>query len=281
MFAHASTCRPRCWRALALLISSAPARVAAVASRGTERRHGHGLIIGTFPDKFWIIDEATKKIVGSIPYESGIPRRTTMSKDGTRFYTVEAQMEKVEVVDIASRKTIDKFSAERRKQARPHPQPDAGPAASLRHHGDQGGDEADRSVRDRPARARAVRPGVAQDHESDSVAEGRGAGERQHPVLTRRLADVPVQRSGRADLRDEHLHADRQVGAVQADRGWRGTAELWLDRCDNDEPGFYTGIFTMQDPVQNRRVMGIGRVNLAAKRWISTRSVRPRRSGSR
>ncbi len=33
-----------------------------------------------------------------------------MSKDGTRFYTVEAQMEKVEVVDIASRKTIDKFS---------------------------------------------------------------------------------------------------------------------------------------------------------------------------
>jgi hypothetical protein len=33
----------------------------------------------------------------------------------------------------------------------------------------------------------------------------------------------------------------------------------------NDEPGFYTGIFTVQDPVQNRRMMGIGRVNLAAK----------------
>ncbi len=33
----------------------------------------------------------------------------------------------------------------------------------------------------------------------------------------------------------------------------------------NDEPGFYTGIFTIQDPVQNRRVMGIGRVNLAEK----------------
>ncbi len=33
----------------------------------------------------------------------------------------------------------------------------------------------------------------------------------------------------------------------------------------NEERGFFTGIFYMQDPVQNRRLMGIGRVNLAAK----------------
>jgi hypothetical protein len=33
----------------------------------------------------------------------------------------------------------------------------------------------------------------------------------------------------------------------------------------NDEPGFYTSIFNVSDPVQHRRTMGIGRVNLAAK----------------
>ena len=33
----------------------------------------------------------------------------------------------------------------------------------------------------------------------------------------------------------------------------------------NDDTGFFTGLFTVQDPVQNRRLMGIGRVNLAAK----------------
>ena len=33
----------------------------------------------------------------------------------------------------------------------------------------------------------------------------------------------------------------------------------------NDDPGFFTGIFTVQDPVQNRRIMGIGRVNLVGK----------------
>ena len=31
----------------------------------------------------------------------------------------------------------------------------------------------------------------------------------------------------------------------------------------NEEPGFFTGIFTVQDPVQNRRVMGVARVNLS------------------
>ena len=33
----------------------------------------------------------------------------------------------------------------------------------------------------------------------------------------------------------------------------------------NEDPGFFTGLFTIQDPVQNRRIMGIGRVNLVGK----------------
>jgi hypothetical protein len=32
-----------------------------------------------------------------------------------------------------------------------------------------------------------------------------------------------------------------------------------------EEPGFYTGLFRMTDPVQNRRIMGVARVNLGAK----------------
>src|SRR4249919_1037502 len=72
---------------------------------------GNGtLIIGSYPKQFWIIDEATEKVVGSIPFKSGIPRRTSLSRDRKRFYTIEAGMEKVEIVDIAARKTIDSFS---------------------------------------------------------------------------------------------------------------------------------------------------------------------------
>jgi len=72
---------------------------------------GNGtLIIAAYPKQFWIIDEATEKVVGSIPFQSGIPRRTTMSRDRKRFYTVEAAMEKLEILDIPSRKTLDSFT---------------------------------------------------------------------------------------------------------------------------------------------------------------------------
>src|SRR5262245_45649344 len=80
-----------------------PATAAGAAGNGT-------LIIGAYPSQYWIIDEATEKIVGSIPFKSGIPRRTTLSRDRKRFYTIEAGMEKLEIVDIPTRKTVDTFT---------------------------------------------------------------------------------------------------------------------------------------------------------------------------
>src|SRR5262245_5898988 len=89
-----------------------PSRVSA-QSKGEKPRVSAGngtLIIGSYPKQFWVIDEATEKITGTIPFTSGIPRRTTLSRDGKRFYTIEAAMEKIEIVDIGSRKTLDTFS---------------------------------------------------------------------------------------------------------------------------------------------------------------------------
>src|SRR5215472_16916956 len=87
---------------------------AAIAVIGADKPRvsaGNGtLIIGSYPKQYWIIDEATEKIVGTIPFQSGIPRRTTLSRDGKRFYTIEAGMEKVEIIDIAARKTLDTFT---------------------------------------------------------------------------------------------------------------------------------------------------------------------------
>src|SRR2546422_9327806 len=72
---------------------------------------GNGtLIIGAYPSQYWIIDEATEKIVGTIPVKSGIPRRTTLSRDRKRFYTIEAGREELETVDIPTRKGADNLS---------------------------------------------------------------------------------------------------------------------------------------------------------------------------
>jgi hypothetical protein len=82
-------------------------------SKGDKPRVSAGngtLIIGSYPKQFWIIDEASEKVVGTIPFKSGIPRRTTISRDRKRFYTIEAGMEKIEILDIAARKTIDSFT---------------------------------------------------------------------------------------------------------------------------------------------------------------------------
>src|SRR5438034_3459152 len=106
-----------------LLLAFVVAAAVWIPLRGAEKPRvsaGNGtLIIGSYPKQFWIIDEATEKIVGTIPFQSGIPRRTTLSRDRKRFYTIEAAMEKVEILDIAARKTIDTFTlSEGNKQVR-------------------------------------------------------------------------------------------------------------------------------------------------------------------
>ena len=105
--------------------SAQKGRPAVSAGNGT-------LIIGAFPDKFWIIDEATEKVVGTIPFKSGIPRRTTLSRDRKRFYTIEAAMEKVEIIDIADAQDGRHLHAERGQQEGPHPEHRARSAAALR-----------------------------------------------------------------------------------------------------------------------------------------------------
>src|ERR1043166_783726 len=96
-----------------IILAGALAGLAVLPVRSAEKRVSAGngtLIIGSYPKQYWIIDEATEKIVGTIPFPSGIPRRTSLSFDRKRFYTTEAGMEKVEILDIAARKTIDTFT---------------------------------------------------------------------------------------------------------------------------------------------------------------------------
>src|SRR6476619_1614240 len=81
---------------------------------------GNGtLYIGWWPNKTFVIDEATEKVTGTIDVATGDPTRMTLSKDRKRFYLVNAPGEDVEIVDIASRKSLDHFTlSEGRKKTR-------------------------------------------------------------------------------------------------------------------------------------------------------------------
>jgi len=227
---------------------------------------GNGtLIIGSYPKQYWIIDEATEKIVGSIPFQSGIPRRTSLSRDRKRFYTVEAQMEKVEVVDIASRRTIDTFTlTDGNKKVRI------------------------RSLEPDPLHRFVVMLIASATKQIDRFEIGAPTLV-QYDLTTHKIVrTIPWPNNEERqnanimfspDGKLMYLFTDQDVliyetnEFTQVDK-WElskpiedgfGRLEFGPRDVVNDEPGFYTAIFNVSDPVQHRRIMGIGRVNLAAK----------------
>ncbi|MBI3403322.1 MAG: hypothetical protein HY048_18075 [Acidobacteria bacterium] len=256
-----------------LAIAVCLAGLAAVAGRAqvksTEKPRvsaGNGtLIIGSYPKQFWIIDEATEKIVGTIPFQSGIPRRTTISRDLKRFYTVEAVMEKVEIIDIASRKTIDSFTlSEGTKKVRI------------------------RSIEPDPLHRFVVMVTASATKQIDRFEIGAPAmvqyDLKDHTIVRtipwpnneeRQNANILFSPDGRL----MYLFSDQDVliyetnTFTQIDK-WElskpveegfGRLEFGSRDVMNDEPGFYTALFNVSDPIQHRRMMGVGRVNLAAK----------------
>ena len=240
--------------------------VAQRADRQPRVSAGNGtLIIGTYPDKFWIIDEATEKVVGSIPFKSGIPRRTTLSRDRKRFYTIEAGMEKIEIIDIASRSTVDTFTL---------------------------------SEGNKKVRIRSIEPDPLHRFVMLLTASATKLTDRfeispptlvQYDLKEKKIVrTIPwpnneerqnVRIMFSPDGKLMYLFSDQDVliydtgNFTQTDK-WElskpieeGFGRLEFGQSDdlNDEPGFYTAIFNVSDPIQHRRIMGIGRVNLAAK----------------
>ena len=227
---------------------------------------GNGtLIIGSYPKQFWIIDEATEKIVGSIPFNSGIPRRTTLSRDRKRIYAVDATMEKMEIIDIAARKSIDSFTlTEGNKKVRIRSvEPDplhrfvmmvTASATKL----------VDRFEIGAPT---LVQFDLA-SHKIVRTVPWPNGDERQN-------ANILFAPDGKLMylFTDQDVLIYETANFTQVDK-WElsrpiedgfGRLELGSRDVMNDDPGFYTALFNVTDPVQHRRMMGIGRVNLAAK----------------
>jgi hypothetical protein len=252
---------------LAVVALWVPVRdVAAQKSDKPKVSAGNGtLIVGTYPDKFWIIDEATEKAVGTIPFKSGIPRRTTLSRDRKRFYTIEAGMEKIEIIDIATRSTVDTFTlSEGNKKIRI------------------------RSIEPDPLHRFVMLLTASYTKLTDRFEIGAPTlmqyDLKEHKVVrtipwpnNEERQNVQIQFSPDGKLM--YLFSDQDVliydtgDFTQTDK-WElskpieegfGRIEFGQSDAYNDEPGFYTAIFNVSDPIQNRRIMGIGRVNLAAK----------------
>jgi hypothetical protein len=240
--------------------------VAAGASGADKITGGNGLLyVGGRPNGLFIVDEASEKIVGQIECKTGSPGHMVLSPDRKRFYVLNVSFEDVEIADIASRQVIDTFRlSEGNKKMRIFGlEPDplnryliliVKPATKL----------ADRFE---------IGPSVLyqydlKEHKILRTIPWPGGEERGFGMGMRISPDGKL-----LYLFDEDIVVYDTTDFKQVDK-WEisrpiedGFGRIHLSFPDdlNEEPGFYTGVFNVQDAVQHRSIMGIARVNLAKK----------------
>jgi hypothetical protein len=247
--------------AVLLAVCSSPA-----VSSSPKLTGGTGTIyVGSYAKRMVVIDEATERVTAEIPLATGIPWSARRSQDGTRFYIQNADQEHFEVVDLATRKSIDSFTLS----------------------------EGNRKVR---ALAFAVDPQhrimTLVTRTTTRLVDRFEIGAptfiqydlREHKVI-RTLPWSTDPEPGYFSLMryspdgkllyvfsDEVLILDATSLQQLATWDLSLSNEPALGRFDlgslddtNDDPAWFSALFTMKDPVEKRPLLVVGRVNLDQK----------------
>lgn len=222
------------------------------------------LYIGTYAGTIQIFDESTEKMSGEIKLKTGIPRALTLSQSRSKFYVLDSTNERVEIVDIATRTSVETFTlTEGNKQVR------------IR------GMQVDPLERFLILLTRSATKQVDRWEIGDIAMQFYDLAQKK---ITR---TIPWPRGEEREFVNIRFSPDGKLlyffgddvlilettNFTEVDT-WPlsrpiepGLGRVNFGAVDdfNDDPGFFTGLFTTQDPIQNRRIMNLGRVNLVAK----------------
>jgi hypothetical protein len=233
--------------------------------RGVTTYGGNSLLyIGTYSGDIQIFDEATEKMVDSIKLQTGIPRSLILSGDKKRFYVLDSTLEKVEIVDIASRKSLDTFTLS------------SGPTKVRIRSMQVDPMQRFMILLTRSATKKLDRWDISDvalqlyDLQQKKITRDVPwpGGEVRENVNMRFSPDGKLLYFFGDDILIVETENFTEVDTWQLSRPIeQGLGRVSFGAVDdvNDDPGFFTGLFFMQDPVMNRRIMGIGRVNLVGK----------------
>jgi hypothetical protein len=241
--------------------------VGAASQRAEPRLTGGNgtLYFVTFTNKkIAVIDEATEQVVDEISLKSMPGRYLTLSQDRTRFYLVDSTWEEIAIVDIASRKAIDTFTlsqgAEKvrirsfevdplhrfmilltQKAEKKIDRWEIGPYTLLQYD----------------LKEHRVTRTIPWPRGDERIAARMVFSPDGHYLYIFSEDVLIYETAGFTQVDSWELSRPDEAGLGRMDMG----STDWV----NEEPGYFTGIFTVQDPVQNRRLMGIARVNLSQK----------------
>jgi hypothetical protein len=233
--------------------------------RGVVTNGGSALLyIGTYSGNIQIFDEASEKLVDEIKLQTGIPRSLILSADKKRFYVLDSLLEKVEIVDIASRKSIDTFTLS------------SGPTKTRIRSMQVDPLQRFMILLTRSATKKSDRWEISDvalqlyDLQQKKITRDIPwpGGEARENVNIRFSPDGKLLYFFGDDVLIVETENFTEVDTWQLSRPIeQGLGRVNFGAVDeiNDDPGFFTGLFTVQDPVQNRRIMGIGRVNLVGR----------------
>jgi len=256
-------------RLFAAAIAVAGAALSAFEQPGTSKlTGGTGTIyLGSYAKRIAVIDEATEKLTAEIPLKTGLPWAMRLSRDATRFYLQSADQERFEIIDVASRQTLDTFTL-----------------SEGNHHVRALAFDVDPQHRFMVIVARTVTKQVdrfeigapafiqydLKEHKIVRTVPWATDPEPQYYYLSLRFSpdghllyvfgnEIVIYDAARLEKLDSwDLSLPNESGLGRFDMGS-------MDET-NDEPGYFTALFTMADPVQNRRLLVLGRVDLGRKR---------------
>jgi hypothetical protein len=249
-------------RALATLATLASLTSLTPPTSLSAQSGGNGTIYyGNYGRSILVLDEATMRVRDTIPVTVGVPLIFGMSEDRKRFYVGEPHNEQIEIIDIATKRQVDRFTlSEGNRRVRISGfsvDPQERFAMMVIRTTTK---EADRFVIGNPI---LVKFDLATKTVTDTIPwpDGREqAGARiifspDGTLMYFFAEDILVFDT--ATLKQ----VDKWPYATALDEGM-GRFGFGFPRDPNDPPGLYTGGFRYTDPVNRRTMMGVATVNL-------------------
>ncbi|MYF60206.1 MAG: hypothetical protein F4179_00775, partial [Gammaproteobacteria bacterium] len=251
----------------ATLTTAALAALALTAPAAHAQGGGNGIIyMAGYDHAIHVIDENTMEIVDRIELTTGIPTSLALSENHERIYVRDAEFEEIEIVDVATRKSIDSFTLSSGR-------------STVRIWG----------MTVDPDEEFVILNTMRYTKEIDRWEIGDPT-LLKYDLETREVTDTIPWPDG--DLRsrarlmfspdgeylyffgteirvldpDDFSEVDRWDLSRPLEEGL-GRLSFGFPSSPHDDPGYYTSLLRFTDPVQNRRMMGIARVNLAEKEY--------------
>jgi YVTN family beta-propeller protein len=251
------------WAGLAPFPGGWPGALTPLAAQ--EASGGSGTIyVGNYANSIYVVDEATLAVRDTIKVSIGIPLGIGLSHDWERFYVLDVRFERVEVIERATGRSLDTFTLSEGNKKVLIVGLNVDPRdrfavlltkTSTKH--------ADRFEIGEPT---LLRYDLRTHAVTDTIPWPEGK--------PREFAQILFSPDGRLMyfFSDDVLIYDAET-LKQVDR-WdlsqaldegMGRFSFGFPTDIFEEPGFYTGLFRITDPVQNRRLMGVARVDLVRK----------------